>query len=86
KSGTWMSFGGERMGQGRENVRVFLKENKDIRDKIENTLRKKMEIPFAGHAGEMPGVNGHGTNGAEKAVPVKAAAAAAADAKGRPAR
>jgi recombination protein RecA len=91
KSGTWMSFGGERMGQGRENVRVFLKENRDIRDKIENTLRKKMEIPFAGHAGEMPGGNGHGPNGAEKAavpaaVPVKATAAAAADAKGRPAR
>src|SRR5256886_218503 len=28
KSGTWISFGGERMGQGRENARVFLKENK----------------------------------------------------------
>jgi len=31
-------------GQGRENARVFLKENKDIRDKLENVLRKKMEI------------------------------------------
>ena len=48
KSGTWMSYGGERMGQGRENARVFLKENKDIRDKLENALRKKMEIPFPG--------------------------------------
>src|SRR5881296_2162939 len=45
KSGTWISFGGERMGQGRENARIFLKENKDIRDKLENALRKKLEIP-----------------------------------------
>jgi len=42
KSGTWISFGGERMGQGRENARVFLRENKDIRDKLENVLRKKL--------------------------------------------
>jgi len=44
KSGTWISFGGERMGQGRENARVFLKENKDIRDKLETALRKKLDI------------------------------------------
>src|ERR1700757_5147219 len=42
KSGTWLSFGGERMGQGRENARVFLKEHTDVRGKIENALRKKM--------------------------------------------
>src|SRR6266516_3112383 len=35
KSGTWFSFGGERMGQGRENARIFLKENTDIREKLE---------------------------------------------------
>ncbi len=29
-------------------MRVFLKENKDIREKLENTLRKKMEIPYSG--------------------------------------
>jgi recombination protein RecA len=89
KSGTWMSFGGERMGQGRENVRVFLRENKDIREKIENTLRKKMEIPFPGQAAVAPGANGHGPNGAEKpgaVPPAKMAAAAATDSKGRPVR
>ncbi len=88
KSGTWMSFGGERMGQGRENVRVFLKENKDIREKLENTLRQKMEVPFAGHAGEMPGSGGHATASSDKAPapPAKMAAAASADTKGRPAR
>src|SRR5204862_1670397 len=45
KAGTWISYGGERMGQGRENARVFLKEHKDVRDKLESALRKKMEIP-----------------------------------------
>src|SRR3982074_2512045 len=60
KSGAWISFGGERMGQVRENARVFLKENKDIRDKLENTLRKKLEIPMPGHSNAAaPGPNGH---------------------------
>src|SRR5665213_2414992 len=45
KSGTWISFGGERLGQGRENGRVFLKEHPDVRNKLENMLRKKMGIP-----------------------------------------
>ncbi len=42
KSGTWISYKGERLGQGRENARVFLKENTDIRDKIEADLRKAL--------------------------------------------
>jgi recombination protein RecA len=45
KSGTWLSFGGERLGQGRENARVFLKENTDIREKIEAELRKQLGVP-----------------------------------------
>jgi recombination protein RecA len=90
KSGTWLSYNGERMGQGRENARVFLKEHKDIREKIEHGLRKKMEIPGAGnHTSAAPngsGANGHAQVALEK-PPVKAAAAAAAgDAKARPAR
>ena len=40
KSGTWYSFGEERLGQGRENVRVFLKENPDIREAIEEKIRE----------------------------------------------
>src|SRR6202050_3919060 len=35
KSGTWLSFGGERMGQGRDNARLFLKEHVDVRAKLE---------------------------------------------------
>src|ERR1700726_4550774 len=89
KSGTWLSFGGERMGQGRENARVILKENKDIRDKLENTLRKKLEIPVPGQnaaATGANGANGHANVPAEK-PPLKAAAAvASADNKARPTR
>jgi recombination protein RecA len=83
KSGTWMSFGGERMGQGRENARVFLKENKDIRDKIQLALRKKMEIPIPGQAAVPVATNGNGSAAAEK-PPIKATAAAVG--AGAPAR
>jgi len=44
KSGTWISFNGERLGQGRENARLFLKENTDIRDKLEAMLRKAVGL------------------------------------------
>jgi len=44
KSGTWFSFDGERIGQGRENARTFLKENRDARDKLETAIRKKLGI------------------------------------------
>jgi recombination protein RecA len=88
KSGTWISFGGERMGQGRENARIFLKENKDIRDKLENTLRKKLEIPMPGNSNAATGANGHAATPSADKPPMKTAAAAAgADAsKARPAR
>jgi recombination protein RecA len=46
KSGAWYAFGGERMGQGRENARQFLKENKDIRQEIEHRLRQGMGLPL----------------------------------------
>ncbi|MBW1998785.1 MAG: recombinase RecA [Deltaproteobacteria bacterium] len=41
KSGSWYSVNGERMGQGRENVRRFLEENKDIRDRVEDQILEK---------------------------------------------
>jgi recombination protein RecA len=85
KNGTWLSFGGERMGQGRENARMFLKENKDISEKIETALRKKMEIPATTQNSAAPGPNGHANIAPEK-PPLKAAAATASDGKARPAR
>src|ERR1700677_3147003 len=47
KSGAWYSFGGERIGQDRENTRSFLKENKDIYAKIDAELRKRLSIGAA---------------------------------------
>jgi recombination protein RecA len=41
KSGAWYSFQDERIGQGRENVKRFLAENRDIRDKIEQLIIEK---------------------------------------------
>src|SRR6201997_706662 len=87
KSGTWLSFSGERMGQGRENARVFLREHKDIREKLEAALRKKMEIPVpkeasaASQTAVAPPDTKHGANGAT--TPSSAAAAVAN--KARPA-
>src|SRR3954447_16103954 len=44
KSGAWFSYKGERIGQGRENTKQFLKENKDIMAKMEIDVRKKLGI------------------------------------------
>src|ERR1700729_2370657 len=44
KSGAWYSYDGERIGQGRENTRNFLKENRDIFTKMDGELRKKLNI------------------------------------------
>ncbi len=42
KSGAWFSYKGERVGQGRDNARIFLKENKDLSGRIEEELRQKL--------------------------------------------
>ncbi len=44
KSGAWYSYGDERLGQGRENVRTFLKENPDIFEEIERKVRKALGL------------------------------------------
>jgi recombination protein RecA len=48
KSGTWFSFEGERLGQGREKAKEFLKENKDILDKIAQKIKVEMGIGIPG--------------------------------------
>jgi len=45
KSGAWFSFAGERLGQGRDNARVFLKEHPEIRQRIDLGLREKIGLP-----------------------------------------
>jgi recombination protein RecA len=43
KSGAWYSYNGDRIGQGRENVRTFLKENPDIARQIDAQIRATLE-------------------------------------------
>jgi recombination protein RecA len=83
KSGTWISFGGERLGQGRENARLFLREHADVRSKIESALRKKLGIPVPGAANGAPVSPAQGE---KPAVQAAAAAASAATGKPRPVR
>jgi recombination protein RecA len=45
KSGSWFSYKGERIGQGRENARMFLKERPELMDTLDEELRKKLELP-----------------------------------------
>jgi len=40
KSGAWYSYNGEKIGQGKENVKAFLRENTEIRDEIEKKVRE----------------------------------------------
>ena len=44
KSGAWYSYNGDRMGQGKENVKTYLKENPEVRDDIDRKLREKLGI------------------------------------------
>jgi recombination protein RecA len=72
KAGTWFSFGDERLGQGRENARLFLKEHKDVAAKIEQKL-----FPLLGLKAP---------TSAPEAAPSDAAKPAAASAPAPPAR
>jgi recombination protein RecA len=67
KSGAWYSYSGERIGQGRENVRNFLKENKEIFGRMDGELRKKLGIKAANDV-EIPDVPVNGTAKAAEAV------------------
>jgi recombination protein RecA len=68
KSGSWYSYKGERIGQGRENARQFLKDNKDTMVKLEAEVRKNLGLANAGP---------QATPAAPAAVPAPAATQAA---------
>ncbi len=44
KSGAWYSYGDQRIGQGRENAKSFLDENRDIADEVEMKVRQALGI------------------------------------------
>ena len=51
KSGSWYSYKGDRIGQGKDNVRNYLKENPDVAKEIESAIRARL-LPDAAGAGE----------------------------------
>ena len=55
KSGSWYSYGDERIGQGRENAKQFLKDNPAIRDEVANKIRQSYGIG----AGNTYTIGGH---------------------------
>ena len=58
KSGTWYSYGGERMGQGRENSKKFLHENPEIQEKIRDEIIKASGINSSEEAEEVKIISG----------------------------
>jgi recombination protein RecA len=54
KSGSWYSYQGERIGQGRENAKAFLKEHSDIYQKLSINVKEAMGIPGGGSVASRP--------------------------------
>jgi recombination protein RecA len=50
KSGAWFAYNGEKIGQGKDNAREFLRENPELAQEIENKVRESMGIPLMGAA------------------------------------
>ena len=46
KSGAWYAYNGEKIGQGRDNAREFLRENPELAREIENKVRESLGIPL----------------------------------------
>jgi recombination protein RecA len=45
KSGAWYSYNGDRIGQGKENVRQFLRDNPAIANEVDTELRARLLVP-----------------------------------------
>jgi recombination protein RecA len=58
KSGAWFSYKGERIGQGRENAKQFLKENRDAATRLDAELRKALGLTTAAEKAQAAAVNG----------------------------
>jgi recombination protein RecA len=52
KSGAWFSYSGERIGQGRENARTFLREHPEVAAEIDRKVRLGFGLPVVGGAVE----------------------------------
>jgi recombination protein RecA len=80
KSGAWYAYQGEKIGQGRDNAREFLRENEALAFEIENKVRESLGIPLLAGGPEVPAAKEEKTPKASKAS--KEAKAADVDADG----
>ncbi|HAC79658.1 MAG TPA: recombinase RecA, partial [Deltaproteobacteria bacterium] len=72
KSGSWYSYDGDRIGQGRENAKEFLRENHEIAAKIEAVIREQKGIPAPGSAAMSAAAGAEGSDVQPDPKPVKA--------------
>lgn len=63
KSGTWFSYGDERLGQGRENVKKYLLENPDVEEKLRNEILSHLNIPGSPKPESPSAEQAEGSNG-----------------------
>jgi recombination protein RecA len=68
KSGSWFSFAGERLGQGRDTARTFLKEHAEIREKIDTAVRLKIGLAKKEHAPGKPVASESGKSNAAQSA------------------
>ncbi len=73
KSGAWYSYGTDRIGQGKDNARQYLRERPELAHEIENKVRAHLGVPA------LPPMQAVGTDAAAPARKTKAAAAPAAE-------
>ncbi|MFL5165875.1 MAG: recombinase RecA [Microvirga sp.] len=68
KSGAWYAYEGEKIGQGKDNAREFLRENADLAVEIENKVREALDIPLRATGVEAAEVDGAAKAGRGKAA------------------
>ncbi len=78
KSGSWFSYKNERIGQGRENARAFLKENKDVLAKLDAEVRKALGLTPSAASATPAAAQGAGTASSGKVATMPTASPEAA--------
>jgi recombination protein RecA len=71
KSGAWYAYKGERIGQGRENARDFLREHPDVAADVEGRIREKFGLKADVVTGAVAATNGTSAEEAPAAEPVR---------------
>jgi len=69
KSGAWFAYGDERLGQGRENSKQFLKDNDDVRERVLGDIYEKLGLDRSGAPIEVPSEEEPSADGAPEDIP-----------------